>query len=272
MLIVLLIAWLLTASAPADAQMLVQVSPTQYDVTVREDAPVRRPLFVDNLSRQAVTVRLRVADLTMGPRGELGLLRAGSTAASLSGLIHIEPASLTIEPGRRGLVHLTVRLPSNGPPTRYGVVLSEIRPGREENSAAAAEPMTELATRMFFTRVAPESTSVELTRLEARSTRAGGLTVTLRLLNRGQRHAPCLGEATVVDSTGAEVERLALGQGIVLPGASRVFSCHSRVRLAPGRYRVIASLDARQRELLVGEASVRIPKRNGEPTASDPGD
>lgn len=251
----------------ADPRLLVQSNPSQFDLTVAAGDTTSRSLFLHNLGAVPVEVRVRLADLTLGPRGELELLALGDTPASLGTVVELEPRRLTIGPGRREAVRVRVRMPVRDPATRYGVVLSEVRALAPMSTPGVATPPAELGTTLFVTTLGPDSIHAELLGLDARPAAGGTLRVGLRLRNRCRRHLVGSGDFTVVDSTRRTIERGRLMSGLVLPGAERLFSWYSDHRLPPGRYTVIASVDAGEAELLVGETEVLIDHRVVEPTA-----
>ena len=255
------------AANPASAQMLAQATPTQIDLTVPAGDSTSRSLFLHNFGKVPLEIRLRLADLTMSPSGELELLALGSTPTSIERVVALRPTRLTVRPGRRGAVRVTVRMPRHGPASRRGVILSEVRAlGPDATPAVEVRP-AELGTTVFVTRLAADSIRAELTELAARPGAGGSVAIGLRLRNRCGRHLVYSGEVAVLDSTRRTIERGRLVTGVVLPGAERRLSWHSETRLPPGRYVVVATVDAGEPALLVGETEVAIERLLPEPTA-----
>jgi hypothetical protein len=85
------------------------------------------------------------------------------------------------------------------------------------------------------------------------------MAVSVRVWNPGERHLYSSGEVAVEDSTGRAIAIEPIGTGVVLPGATRIFTWTCPIRLAPGPYTVTAKLDTGEPELIVGETRVRWP-------------
>jgi len=249
---------IVVCSANAMAQVLAQATPSQYDLQLRPGQRESRPLFLQNLGRESVKVHLRLADLRMSGRGALDLLPPGTLAYSLAPLVKLEPRDLVLGPGERGVVRLEMTMPVDGPATRYGVVLSRVTPTRPGETAALP---AELGTTLFLTRAARSSVRAELVGLVARTGAAGRLEVDVRVRNRSERHAPVSGQIKLSDSLGATVSHGFIADGVVLPGAVRVFGWESARRVPAGRYTVTATMDAGQPELLVGQKEVVVGRR-----------
>jgi hypothetical protein len=77
---------LLLAALPATvmAQVLAQAIPSQYDLQLEPGKGESRPLYLHNMGRESVRVRLRLADFRMSARGALDLLPAGTLASTLA--------------------------------------------------------------------------------------------------------------------------------------------------------------------------------------------
>src|SRR5262245_2889112 len=124
----LLGALILPAPAGVAAQVLARTDPSQYDLELKPGERESRPLFVHNLGRERVKVRLRVADLRMNESGALDLLPPGTLGSSLAKGLTFEPRVLVLAPGERRVIRLEMTLPAGGPATRYGVILSNMQP------------------------------------------------------------------------------------------------------------------------------------------------
>lgn len=260
-------ALLLAGPAPeARAQVLAQAVPTRLEVTVESSDWVSRRLFIHNLGLEPVRVRLRLGDLTLDEQGGRDLRPPGSLPVSLAGSVRFDPERLALKPGERGMVIVAMRLPAQGPATRYGVILSEVESASRRRSH---DPPAELGTELFLTRLGARSVRAELTAVDVRPAADGSLQVGIRLDNRCERYVLVSGDVAIADTSGKPIARSPLPSAVVLPGAQRVFAWSAAPRLAPGRYRLIASLDAGEPELLVGERAFVVPGRRL-PAAGDP--
>jgi len=258
-----LLSALSLAAGPAvlAAQVLAQAAPSQYDLQMRPGRRESRPLFLHNLGRERVNVRLRLADLRMSERGALDLLPPGTLESTLERLVEFSPAELTLGPGERKVVRLGMTLPAGGPATRCGVVLCRVTPARRDDAAGVPSEPAELGTTLFLTRAPRSSIHAVLAALDARVDPEGRVSVDSRVRNRCERHTSCTGEIKVLDSAGATVTAGLLSEGVVLPGAARVFGWESAKRLPSGRYVVTVTIDAGEPELLVGQRDFVVRRR-----------
>jgi hypothetical protein len=258
-----LLGALLLAANPTGvaAQVLAQTTPSQYDLQLQPGKREYYPLFLHNLGRESVKVRLRLADLRMSERGALDLLPLGTLECSLQRLVEIDPRELTLGPGERRAVGLGMTLPAGGPASRSGVILCRITPAKRDDATGVPSAPVELGTTVFLTRAPRSSIRAELAAVETRVGFDGRVAVDSRVRNLSERHTSCSGEIKVVNSDGARVSGGLLPEGVVLPGAARVFAWESARRLPVGRYVVTVTIDAGEPELLVGQKKLVVPRR-----------
>jgi hypothetical protein len=260
------LAWIVAVGAavrPASGQILAQAYPVEYNLTVKPGEWLTRVVAIRNLSQIPVVVRVRLSDWRMNQADELDLVPAGTTPVSLRGLVLFEPAEFSIGPAQTGRVHLTMHLPSGGPATRWGVLLSEVRPARRSKVSFGPRAVAELGTQLYLSRIPAEQTRAQLTGMDVRSLGDSSFTVDVYVQNSGDRHLFSSGEITVTDSTGVEVASGTLATRVVLPRALRVFAWRCDAPVAPGRYSVTVSLDTGEPELLVGEMKLGWPLSRG---------
>jgi len=250
----------LTATVrPALCEILAQALPVKYNLTVASGQPLSRDVAIRNLGSSAVVVHVRLSDWVMNEAGELDLVAAGTTPASLQGHVLFEPTEFSLGPGESGVVHLTMRLPPDGPSTRWGVLLSEVRPAVWPKVSLGPRAIAELGTTIYLSRIPAEYTRAELTGMELRAAGDTSFAVTLRVRNPGERHLYSTGEIAVTDSAGTKVATGQLGTGVVLPRAFRNFTWTCTSRVTPGRYLVTASLDTGEPDLIIGETVLTWP-------------
>jgi P pilus assembly chaperone PapD len=252
-------AALVAAVRMASADLLAQAVPVKYNLTVKPDEPVARDVAVRNMGDTPVVVHVRLSDWRMNETGDFDFVPLGSAAVSLAGLVTFAPDQFTLQPRETGVIHLTMRMPADGPATRYGVLLSEVRPTVWPANHLGPRAIAELGTTLYLSRIPPQSTRAELSGLDVHSSGDTAMAVMVRVHNPGERHLYSSGEIAIADSTGAEVAKGSLGTGVVLPGALRIFTWTCSTPLAAGRYKVTATLDTGEPELIVGETEVRWP-------------
>src|SRR5262249_49797043 len=160
---------------------------------------------VQNLGDGPVVVKVRLADWTMSETGDIHLLDPGTTPVSLQGFVEFEPRVFSLGPGESGVVHVVLRLPLGGPATRYGVLLSEVRPTSWPKNQLGPRAIAELGTTLYLSRIPPDLTRAELTGLDPRAVGDSTIAVAVRLRNPGQRHFYSSGEVALRDSAGAMV-------------------------------------------------------------------
>ena len=256
-----LVAFALSAPAGAAAQVLAQAVPSRYDLELAPGRRESRPLFLYNLGRESVKVRLRLADLRMSERGALDLHPPGTLGSTLEGVVEIPGGELMLEPGERRALPLKMTMPGDGLATRCGVVLCRVTSAKPHAATGVPSTPAELGTTLFLTRAARSSIRADMVSLDASVTAAGRVAVNVRLRNRSPRHAPCSGEVKLVGATGAPVVAGFLRDGVVLPGADRILDWRSETRLSPGRYVVTVTVDVGVPELLVGQKEIVVGRR-----------
>ena len=244
---------LVTAVCPARAGMLAQVYPAKLNLTVRRGEILTRDIVVANQGDVPVVVRPRWSDLLVDGVGNLSLLPPGSLPASLAGTVHIDPLQFSLQPGESGVVHVTLSLPPEGPPTRWGVLLSEVRPAVATECRLGPRISGQLGTTFYLSDVPPDRISAEMTSLEAVALGSDSIAVRVGLRNAGERHFYASGQVSLSDSSGTVLRSGNISTGVVLPGVTRLFTWIGEAGLAPGRYKLTASLDSGEPELLVGE-------------------
>ena len=259
---------LLAMAGPVAASILARAIPSRTSVTVKPDVPVSRDVTIANDGDAPVVVHVRLSDWSLHANGELELLPPGKTQVSLAGLVHFEPEQFSLGAGESGVIHVTMRLPADGPPTRWGMLLSEVRPAAWSKAGFGPRAIAELGTTLYVSRVPEGRVHGELTAMDVRA-QGDSMTVALKLKNPGERHLYAAAKIAVRDSAGTAVADADLGSSVVLPGMERVFTWTCGVPLAPGRYAVTATMDTGEPELIVGETTVQWPLNRPRLVAGD---
>ena len=252
------VAFMVTAQ-PAFSSVLAQAMPSKMNLTLKPGAPLSRDVAIVNQGDSPVVVHVHLSDWTLSEAGELTLLPPGATPVSLDGLVTFEPTEFSLGPGETGVIHVTMRIPGDGPATRWGVLLSQVRPAVWPKETRGPRAMAELGTTLYLSRIAADQTRAELSGMNVMPSADTSFSIAVRVRNPGLRHFYSSGEIAVKDTVGQTVASGKLGTSVVLPGADRVFTWTCDSRLAPGRYRVMATLDTGEPELIVGETEVRWP-------------
>jgi len=194
-------ATILAAAPPACAQILAQVAPVKYNLTVRAGEVVSRDIAISNLGDNPVVVRVRLSDWTVDGKGQLALRPVGSTPGSLAGLVSLDPEEFSLAAGEVGRIHATFHLPAVGPPTRWGVILSEVRPALMRPANLGPRAIAELGTTVYLSRVPANEIHAEVTGLSVMPFGHDSLVVTARVHNAGDRHFYISGQIALADSS-----------------------------------------------------------------------
>jgi len=249
------------AALPAGASERIQAQavPVKYNLTVRPGEGAARDVLISNQGDGPVVLQVHSSDWSLSDRGDLSLVPAGTTPNTLAAQVHFEPAEFSLQPGESKPIHLTAVMPRDGPATRWGVLLSLVRPAVTSSPGLRPRAIAELGTTLYVSRIPEGQQRSELTGLEVG--RAGGdsLSVSVTVKNAGERHFYAGGEVAVTDSAGTGVKSGSLPTAVVLPGRVRVFTWTCPAGLSPGRYTVTATLDTGEPQLLVGETRVQWP-------------
>ena len=250
----------LLAATPAGAQVRAQVWPSKITVTTEPGKPARQSVLISNLGADPVVVRVRASDWTLSPEGELALVPLGQTEHSLAGCLSFSPTSFSLAPGEARDVSVTLTLPPDGPPTRWGVLLQETRPAVPRPGRLGPLAVAELGTTLYASRSPEGAARAELSSLDITPAGRDSVRVRVELRNEGDRHFYAGGEVTVQDSTGASLGSASLSRSVVLPGADRFYTCVCPARHGSGLLHVVASLDTGDPYLLVGEKTFLWPR------------
>jgi P pilus assembly chaperone PapD len=252
-------AALVAAAATSHAELLAQVTPIKYSVSARPGTPVARDVLISNEGSTPVVVRVRLSDWTLSEQGDMDLVPAGSTGTSLEGLVEFEPKQFSLQAGESGHIRVTLSTPADGPATRWGVLLSEVRPTDPASLRFGPRAIAELGTTIYLSRAPAGPTRAEVTAMDVFPLGDDSLAVSVRVRNAGERHFYVGGEIALADSNGARVAGGKLGTGVVLPGSERRITWTCGGTLPPGRLQAIATLDTGEPELTVGEKWFQWP-------------
>jgi len=236
----LLVAALATA-APAHAQVLAEAIPARIGLTLARGDSARREIAVANHGMEPIVVEVRYSDWTMDERGALALVKPGRVTASLEGQIGCAPSRFTVAPGDTGRVTVTLHMPNYGPATRWGVLLSQVRPA---DAADAPGPGAALGTTLYVSSLPPDDIRPEIEAIDVMPLGPDSVGVRVRLRNPGGRHFHAGAEVAIRDLDGTTLAAGKLPVAVVLPELSRdaIYACH--VPLPAGRYRAAVALDA----------------------------
>lgn len=250
-------AAMMAAASPAFGRVTAQAVPVKYNLTARPGAPVTREVTVLNQGDVPVVVTVRYTDWNLDASGGLQLLPPGTVPNSLAGCIDLQPSSFSLQPGEAGQFLVTLTLPDDGIDTRWGLLLSEVRPAIVDPNAFGPRAVGELGTTLYLSRLRPDEIRPEVTAMRIEPLPGDSMQVEVEMRNAGGRHFYVSGDIAIQDSSGTTLAGGSLPTGVVLPGTTRSFVWASQAGLSPGDYIAAATLDTGQPELTIGERSFR---------------
>lgn len=261
------LALALALAAPAArAGVMAQVVPVKYSVTCRPGEVVTRDVEIANQGDAAVVVRVTWSDWKMNDAGDLTLAPGGSTPNTLQDLAEFEPREFSIRPHESGHVRVTLRMPADGPGTRWGVMLSEVKPVAGASPQLGPRASAQLGTTFYLSRVPAEIVNAEVVGMSFKP--AGkAVAIAIQVRNAGERHYYLGGRVALADTTGQAVAAGDLPTGVVLPGQTRTFQWLCEAALVPGSYVATATLDTGAPELTIAEVKFEWPSLR---VAADP--
>ena len=258
---------LLAAARPAWPGVMAQVVPSKCNLTCRPGEVVVRDVEIANQGDAPTVVHVTWSDWQMSDDGDLVLVPAGTTPNSLHGLVEFEPADFSLGAGESGHVRVKLHLPADGPATRWGVMLSEVRPAQLSAPQFGPRATAQLGTTFYLSRIPAEIVNAEVIGMTFKAM-GDSVAIGVRIRNAGERHYYVGGSIALKDSTGQSVAAGSLPTGVVLPGHTRSFRWICGATLSPGRYLTSATLDTGGPELTVAEGQFEWPALRARTLAS----
>lgn len=258
----------LLAAQGASASVLTQAVPVKYNLTCRPGETVVRDVEIANQGETPVVVHVTWSDWELSEDGDMSLVPAGSTSASLQGLVEFEPADFSLRARESGHIRVTLRMPVDGPATRWGVMLSEVKPAIVGTPQLGPHANAQLGTTFYLSRIPAEIVNAEVVGM-AFQAMGDSVAVNVRVRNAGERHYYVGGRVALSDSTGQSVAAGSLPTGVVLPGRTRTFQWVCAASLSPGRYLATVTLDTGAPELTVAEGHFAWPSLRARTLAAE---
>jgi hypothetical protein len=260
-------AALAAAAAPASAQIAAQVVPVKCTLAGQPGEVIEREILVENRSETPVVVELALSDWTLGARGDLHLLAAPSGPRSLAGLVQVEPATFSLPALESRSVRLAVTVPADGPPARWGVVLSRFRPATPGSLSFGSTAVAEVGTTIYLSRADAGAGRAEIVGMSAVPAGGDSLALEVRVRSEGERAMYFRAELALVDASGATSQRWSQPTTVLLPGSERVLAWTVAAPACAGGCRAVCSIDSGEPTLLVGELPLTWPPSAATPLA-----
>jgi hypothetical protein len=243
---------LATATA-ARASVYAEAVPSKMAVDGKAEQVVTREVLVANLGDEPLVVGVRLSDWEISESGDVMLRAFGSTPHSLADCLTFEPREFSLGAHESRSIHVRIRVPGSGVPTRSGVLLSEVRSATPRPLSFGPRINAELGTTFYVSRAPASDVRAEINDLRIEPVGRDSIRIRCRVRNSGQHHFYVSGRCALTRLDGAELASENVGNGVVLPDAVREFSWMTRAGMEPGRYLAVATLDTGSPELMVGE-------------------
>ena len=265
----LIVALAVTAlwSAPAAAQISVEVSPLRVELTAGPGSTTTQGITLSNAGKDAVRVRATLTDWDLSRDGAPqfeGALENGPYSATT--WLRLAPPEQIIEPGRTAMVRFSLSVPAGIGPGGYRTgVLFEFGPAAGDPVARARQVMikSRVAT-LIYVNIGEPAIVAELTDLR---TRAAGpqLQAIATVRNTSRRSVRTKGSLLVYDGTGKMVREVPVPDVPLLPESEREVSMSvvdgdKHPALVAGDYRLELRMDVGLPAVLVGETTLRVPQ------------
>lgn len=257
-------AALLFATAPAVAQMSVEVSPLRVELQVVPGATSTQAITLTNTGKEGVRVRAILTDWDLSRDGAPqfeGVAEGGRYTAK--DWLRIAPPEFVVEPGKEAVVRYSLAVPQGVDPAGYRAgVLFEFGPvGGDPVARARSVQLKSRIATLIYVNVGQPPAALDLTDLAYRAT--GGETRVIAVLkNPSRRTIRTKGTLVVYDTRGAVIREVPVPDAPVLPESEREvaipLTLNDQPALSPGDYRVEVKIDAGLPALIVGETTVKI--------------
>lgn len=233
----LLLALLLSSSATLAHAQGITLSPAVVTLAGKPGQSVTHQLTLKNTSNQTLAFELEASDVVVRD-GARVFVTAGETRDGVAASAVFDPPRVDVAPGASASTQVTLTLP-HAVPTRAVTVVFR---GGTPTAMGSQRALLSLGTLFTFTLSDHLSAIAEPLALEP-PTLTSDLRVHARLLNDGSEPLMAEGMAVVLDAAGRMLGRIPFTSRRLLPGERTQLSADYVGELAPGSYRVVATLD-----------------------------
>lgn len=239
----------LLVAAPASAQFSVRPVIVQLSAVEAGDVAV---VHVTNEGERTLEFRIHAADFDQRESGDHRFLEPGTHERSCSDALSVFPDRVTLGPGERQDVRLTMTL-EPGSRTCWSLVFVETRSG-----ASSGIRVGQRIGVKVYGAAADAVPEGEITRVEVG---AAGDSANVRVDFRNTGDAPLRpeGELEIRTFRGEVLERIGIEPFSVLPGHLRRVAVPFAADLPSGRYLAVPILDFGADYLAGGQAVLRVP-------------
>lgn len=225
-----------SASAFATSGSL-SVSPAVVMLQGTPGQSTTQTLTIVNSSDQPFAFDMKAED-AVARNGQRVYVKAGELAGSIAATAVFSRKSVTVAPGERANVTITVTIPPN-PASRAIIALFH---GTTRMKSAGMNATASIGTLMTF--ALSGDSMATATPLSVRPpTRTANLSVSQQLINSGSEPVLARGVLAIVNPAGTLVAKQALPARRVLPGETFAMNAEYGGELAAGHYRAFVTYD-----------------------------
>lgn len=241
------------ASLPAFAASgSLSVSPAVVMLRGTPGQSTTQTLTIVNSSDQPFAFDMMAKD-AVARDGHRVYVGAGELAGSIAATAVFSRKSVTVAPGERANVTITVTIPPN-PSSRAIIALFH---GTTKMRSAGMNATASLGTLMTF--ALSDNATATATRLSVRPpTRTTNLSVSQQLVNTGSEPVLAVGVLAIVNPYGLLIAKQALPARRVLPGENFDVRAEYGGELAPGRYRAFVTYDLQNSKSVTSSAEFEV--------------
>lgn len=233
----ILITVILTALPAFATQGALSVSPAVVMLQGTPGQSTTQTLTIVNSSDQPFTFDMMAKD-AVARDGHRVFINAGERTGSIAATAVFSSKSVTVAPGQRANVSITVTIPPN-PSSRAILALFH---GTTRMKSAGMNATASLGTLMTF--ALSGNVTATATPLSVRPpTRTANLEVSQQLVNTGTEPVLARGVLAIINPAGTLVAKQALPPRRVLPGENFDMKAEYGGELAAGHYRAFVTYD-----------------------------
>lgn len=254
-----------SAAAPAQAQVSVEATPLRIEIQAEPGSSHTQAVTLTNPGTEPVRVKVSIADWYLSRDGAPQFEQPEATRAyAAASWVRFAPPELTLDPGKQGTVRFTVTVPTDVMAGGYRTgLLFEFLPMGE---TAKAEKGRQVIFRsriasLIYVNIGQTVAAVELTNLQVK---AGADTqIVAALKNTSRRTVRTRGSLMLYDRAGIAVAQIPVPDVPVLPQSERDVAIIATDALKPllaGDYKVELKLDLGMPALVVGETTLKVAR------------
>lgn len=209
-------------------------------------------LTIMNASSQPLSFEMVAKDVVVRD-GRRALVNAGQVAGSVADTAVFSPKNLTVAPGEKRAVEVTVTIPPN--PAVRGIIA--MFQGTTRLQSKGMQVTASLGTLLTFA-LTDNASATASPLVVTPPTATSNLSVAQRLSNDGGEPVLAQGMLAIVNQTGTLVAKQPMVPRRLLPGERIGMSAEYGGELAPGRYRALVTYVLQNSKTLTSSAEFDV--------------